>query len=164
MEQEAKEHHWFECKVNFDKTAETSGVLVNTSECYLVEAVNFTDAEVRATVRAMEASEHSSDIVVESVKRVRIAEFVGEVAPTGKDKWFKAKVNYLTIREDGTVKRKGTRWMVRAKSLFDAFNFVAMAINSAAFDIEAASLSTTDIVDVLPVYEHDTSELVPQIN
>ena len=39
-------YEWFECKIKYEKTLE-SGLLKKVTEPYLVDAINFTEAEKR---------------------------------------------------------------------------------------------------------------------
>lgn len=84
---------WFECKVRFDKTLET-GLMKKVTETYLVDALSFTEAE-RRFIEEM-TPYISGEFTVTDIKRARLA-YVFESEDAAADRWFKAKVAYITL-------------------------------------------------------------------
>lgn len=93
-------NNWYECKVKYEKTLET-GTQKKVAESYLVDAMSFTEAENRII------EEMTPFIVgefeVAAVKKARISELF--IDPEG-DKWYRAKVMFITIDEKTGVEKK----------------------------------------------------------
>ena len=108
---------WFECKVRYDKTLE-DGIIKRTMETYLVDAFSFTEAEKRfiAEIEPFVSGEY----MVTDIKRAKISELF-ESDDSLADRWFKAKVAFVTIDEKtGKEKRAAQTMMVQAIDLRDA--------------------------------------------
>ena len=88
-------HEWFECKIKYEKQQD-NGALKKVSEPYLVDALNFTEAERRITEEI--APFMTGEFQVSDIKRARFAELF-EASEESADKWYKAKLIYLTIDE-----------------------------------------------------------------
>lgn len=82
----------FEVGVRMERTLE-NGTLSKALEQYVVDALTFTEAEA-SIIR--EASVYGTITDIATIKRSRCTELVGDGS---KEKWFKAKVNYITINE-----------------------------------------------------------------
>ena len=103
---------WFECKVKYDKTME-DGLIKSTTETYLVDAISFTEAEKRF-IEEIEPF-MVGEFIVTDIKRARLSE-VMESEDLTDDKWFKARVAYITIDEKkGTEKRTVQSILIQAK-------------------------------------------------
>ena len=99
---------WFECKVKYDKMSE-NGMPKAVTEPYLVDALSFTEAEARITEEITPFI--SGDYKVTAVKRTNTAEiFWAEDAES--DKWYKVKVNFVTIDEKTGVEKKTANYMM----------------------------------------------------
>ena len=88
-------NEWFECKVRYDKTMET-GLLKKVTETYVVEALSFTEAE-RRFIEEMRPL-ISGEFIVTDIKRAKLTELF-ESIDAAADRWFKAKVAYITLDE-----------------------------------------------------------------
>ena len=64
-------YEWFECKIKYEKTLE-SGLQKKVTEPYLVDAINFTEAEKRIIEEI--APFMSGEFQVSDIKRARFAE------------------------------------------------------------------------------------------
>ena len=62
---------WFECKIKYERTME-NGMLKKVNEPYLVDALNFTEAERRITEEI--APFMMGEFQVSDIKRARFAE------------------------------------------------------------------------------------------
>ena len=103
---------WFECKVKYDKTME-DGLIKSTTETYLVDAISFSEAEKRF-IEEIEPY-MAGEFVVTDIKRARLAELM-ESEDLTDDKWYKARVAYITIDEKkGTEKRAVQSILIQAK-------------------------------------------------
>ena len=79
---------WFECKVKYERTMQ-DGALKKVCEPYLVEALNFTEAERRIIE---EVSPYiSGEFEVTNITRARFAE-IFETLEDSADKWYKARL------------------------------------------------------------------------
>ena len=136
-------HNWFECKVKYEKTAD-DGKIVKVSEAYLIDALTFTEAEER-TIEEMKPF-ISGEFEVSNIKRTRISEmFFNE----NGDKWYRSKVNFITIDEEKAIeKRVGQTMMVQASDMKDALNGIIEGMKGTLADYEIASITETLIMDV----------------
>jgi len=136
-------HNWFECKVKYEKTAD-DGKIVKVTEAYLIDALTFTEAEER-TIEEMKPF-ISGEFEVSNIKRTRISEmFFNE----NGDKWYRSKVNFITIDEEkGIEKRVGQTMMVQASDMKDALNGIIEGMKGTLADYEIASITETLIMDV----------------
>ena len=167
----------YECSVRFDKVQE-SGLVKKVTEVYLVDAFTFTEAETRIVKEISQYASGELDVV--AIKRTNYSEIVydkfnlnskteAEVQKmTGQntqaseyaDKWFKAKVNYITIDEK-TKKEKKTavNFIINAGSIKAAHDTLVQHMQGTMMDYEIATLDETRIMDVY-VYSADGSQSI----
>ena len=139
---------WFECKVRYDKTLET-GLLKKVTESYLVDALSFTEAEERflQEIEPMMSGEYS----VSDIKRAKISELF-ESIDTTDDKWYKAKLQFITIDEKTEKeKRSNVTYLVQAKSLARALRYIDEVMGKTMIDYDVVGLNETKLMDV---FEH----------
>jgi tRNA-binding EMAP/Myf-like protein len=138
-------HTWFECKIKYEKTIE-EGKVANVGETYLVDALSFTEAEARI-IKEMTPF-ISGEFEVANIRRMRISEmFPGENA----DKWYRCKVNYITLDEEkGVEKRTAVSMLVQANDLKEACEALIEGMKGTLADYEIASIAETTIMDVYP--------------
>lgn len=134
---------WFECKVKYDKLAE-NGQQKTVTEPYLVDALSFTEAEARIIEEITLFI--SGEFKVTAVKRTNIAEIFWNEAG---DRWYKVKVNFITIDEKTAVEKKTANFiMVQAEDFKSAFENFMAGMKGTMSDFEIASISETLIMDV----------------
>ena len=134
---------WFECKVKYDKNRGDATVK-SVSESYLVDALSFTEAEARI-IEEMQVY-ISGEFKVDSVKRVRMSEIFFD---EDGDKWYKAKVNFITIDErKGVEKRTSCYMYVQASEFAKALQNLMEGMKGTMSDFEIASITETMILDV----------------
>lgn len=136
---------WFECKVRYDKTLE-DGIIKRTMETYLVDAFSFTEAEKRfiAEIEPFVSGEY----MVTDIKRAKISELF-ESDDSLADRWFKAKVAFVTIDEKtGKEKRTAQTMMVQAIDLRDAVKNLDKGMAGTLGDYVIVSVAETKIMDV----------------
>ena len=85
--------NWFECKVRYDKMVE-QGIVKKVTESFLVDALSFTEAEAR--IIEEQTPFISGEFSVSAVKRTKISEIFRD---DRADKWYLAKVAFITIDE-----------------------------------------------------------------
>lgn len=134
---------WFECKVKYDKLAE-NGQQKTVTEPYLVDALSFTEAEARIIEEITPFI--SGEFKVTAVKRTNIAEIFWNEAGV---RWYKVKVNFITIDEKTAVEKKTANFiMVQAEDFKSAFENFMAGMKGTMSDFEIASITETLIMDV----------------
>lgn len=136
---------WFECVIKYDKVQE-NGMEKKVSESYLVDAISFTEAEARIIEEMTPFI--SGEFLVSGIKRSNISElFYNEVG----DKWFKCKVNFITLDEkSGAEKRTASYMLVYASTVDEADKNLKEGMKGTLADYEIESIKETKIMDVYP--------------
>lgn len=148
-------YKWFECKVKYDKQL-ANGEIKRTQETYLVDAQSFTEAESRIILEMKPYI--SGEFEVDTVKHIRVTEMFN-MYDKDADKWYKSKVNLITIDEEkGVEKRVGTMVYVKGADLRSALNALIAGMDKGAADYEVANIAETPILDVFEYAEMKKSE------
>ena len=135
---------WFETKVKYDKTMLDTGAIKSVTEPYLVDALSFTEAEARIT-KEMEPFV-SGDLTVTAVRKVR---FEDVLYHEGGDRWYKVKINMITIDEKtGAEKRSASFSLVQASEFKLALDYFLEAMKSVLFDFEIVNITEMAYIDV----------------
>lgn len=138
-------NEWYECSARYEKTLE-NGMTKFVSEPYLVEACSFTEAEKRFIEEITPFM--SGDFEVKAVKKCKIT----EMFPTNDvkaDKWYKAKLSFITLDEkNGVEKRTTMSMMVQASDFRDALKRLDDEMKGTMADYEITSITETKIMDV----------------
>jgi hypothetical protein len=138
-------HNWFECKVRYEKTGE-DGLPKKVTEPYLVDALSFTEAETRIMKEIQPFV--SGEFTVSNIRRARIAELFDN--PSG-DRWYRSKVNFVTLDEEKAIEKKtAVTMMVQAANLKDALTLLLERLSTTLSDWEIVALTETAIMDVYP--------------
>ncbi|MGN1260749.1 MAG: DUF4494 domain-containing protein, partial [Alloprevotella sp.] len=95
-------NEWFECKVKYEKTMD-DGKVKKVNEPYLVDAISFTEAEKRIIEEIKPFM--TGEFQVSDIKRARYAELF-ETAEESADRWFKAKLTFITLDEKSGAEKK----------------------------------------------------------
>lgn len=146
-------HNWFECKVKFEKTVE-EGKIISVNESYLVDALSFTEAEERI-IEEMKPF-ISGEFSVANIKRVKISEmFLTE----NGDKWYRCKVNYITLDEErGVEKKTPVNMMVQAVDIRHALERLIEGMKGSMADYSVVVITETNIMDVFKYGKAEASE------
>lgn len=137
---------WFECKIKYERTLE-NGVIKKIGESYLIDALNFTEAEERIVKEVTPFM--TGEFQVEDIKRVRFAE-IFETTADSADKWFKAKLTFQTLDEkSGKEKKSSHNVLVQAADLRDAVERIDEGMKGSMMDYEIASVVETALMDVI---------------
>lgn len=133
---------WIEVKVRYDKMTD-SGKTVKVTDPYLVDAVSCTEAEARVVE---EMTSFVNDFNVLNVGKTKISEiFWDEIG----DRFYKVKVNFITIDEkSGVEKRKASFILVQASTFTDALANFNNGMKGTMADYEIEAITETKIVDV----------------
>lgn len=135
--------NWFECKVRYDKMME-NGVVKKVNEPYLVDALSFTEAESR--IIKEQTPFISGDFSVSAVKRTKISEIFRDDTA---DKWYLAKVAFITIDEKtGAEKRSVSQILVAGSDFKNAYDNFVDGMKGTLGDYELVSLNETPLMDV----------------
>lgn len=138
-------NNWFECKVSYDKMME-NGMQKKVSEPYLVDALSFTEAEARIIEEIQPYI--SGEFTIADIKRVKYSEiFFNE----NGDRFFKAKIFFITLDEKSGAEKKTTvQMLAQASDLKDALSVVEQGMAGTMADYTIASLAETAIMDIFP--------------
>ena len=134
---------YFECKVKYDRTLET-GAQKTVTEPYLVDALSFTEAEARITEEVQPFT--TGEFAVTAVKKVKFDDiFFHE----GGDRWYKVKINMITIDEKTAAEKKtASNSLVQASSFKEALEVFLQGMSGILFDYEIAAITETPLMDV----------------
>lgn len=136
----------FEVGVRMERTLENGGQ-AKVLEQFVVDALSFTEAEASTT---KEVSVYGTITDIVTIKRSRCTELIGD---DSKEKWFKAKVNYITLNEKtGKEKKTPNYYFVNANTITDAKKSVDDFFRATLIDYSIATLDETKVLDV---FRHD---------
>ena len=143
---------WFETKVRLDKTQE-DGTQKKVTELYVVEAMSFTEAEAKIIAVAKDYT--SGDFSVKNITPTSYHEiFFSENEKD--DKWYKAKLQFITIDEKTEKEKHQTVfYLVQGSSTESAQKNIAEVMNGTMIDYTIVSIVETNILDV---FEHTDNE------
>lgn len=136
---------WFECKVKYEKTLE-NGLVKKATDTYLVDAVNFTEAEKRIIEEVSPFM--TGEFQVADIRRARYAELFW-TSEESADRWFKAKLIFITLDEkSGAEKKTSHVVLAQAADLRAAVRRIDEGMKGSLMDYTIASVSETPILDV----------------
>ena len=140
-------HTWFECKIRYEKIME-NGLQKKVNEPYLVDAINFTEAEARIIEEMTPFI--SGEFIVADIKRANYSELF-PCEEEAADRWFKCKLLFITLDEkSGAEKKTSTQILVQAADLRDAVKKLDGGMKGTMADYQIASVAETAIMDVYP--------------
>ncbi|MBR4367098.1 MAG: DUF4494 domain-containing protein [Bacteroidaceae bacterium] len=140
-------NNWFECKVQTQKQLD-SGKIQKTVEPYLVDALNFTEAEARIIKEVSPFC--NGEMTVTDIKRVKYSELF-QTTDSDADKWYKVKCNFITFDEKTqTEKKQASLMLVQASSLKDALKRFEEGMKGSMMDYVVAMVQETNLLDVYP--------------
>lgn len=144
----------YECGVRYERTME-NGMTKKVTELYLVDACSFAEAEGRITKEMKPYISGDFDVV--SIKRTNYSEIVENGADSA-DKWFKAKLMFVTLDEKTAKEKKLTVYfIVKASDINNAHTVVVGHMKGSVMDYEIATLDETKIMDLFR-YKVNTSD------
>jgi hypothetical protein len=138
-------HNWFECKIRYEKTME-NGMAKKVNEPYLVDALNFTEAEARIIEEIRPFI--TGEFIVSDIKRANYSELFSSDEEAA-DRWFKCKLMFITLDErSGAEKKTSVQILVQAADLRDAVKKLDEGMKGTMADYQIASIAETAIMDV----------------
>lgn len=137
---------WYKITVKGFNQNPDGGREKGVSEQYLFDAVNFTEAETRAT---KELTPYYSSFEVKKIDPVKMSElFLNE----NGDKYFKCKVNYITLNEKTGKEKKTPAYIyVQASDTKSAEAVLTEGMKGTVLDWVCESIAETKILDVFRV-------------
>ena len=160
--------NWYQVKARLDRE-QSNGGIKSVSEIYLVKTLTFGMAE-RAVLEEV-AKRTYGEVDVVSIARKNFSEVIidtgtaskidGEArqmlgqtnASTEADKWFKCKVNFLSIDEkSGKEKKTAHHFLVKANSALTAHQLVDEFMQSSLSTYEVEQIDDTKILEVFEVH------------
>ena len=139
-------NNYFECKVTFFKTLE-NGKEKKVTECYIVNAVSFTDAEAKVI-------HHVQDVItglfeVKSIRKYKVAEIVNKTN-LDDSRYFKCKLNFITLDEkSGAEKKTAVYMLVDAETLDKAKALLVEYMKGTMADYFIEKIEETKIMAVI---------------
>ena len=131
----------FECTVRYDKTLD-DGTNKKVTEAVIIDAQSFSEAEARAISETSQLTRGEAEVL--AIKRSSITEVHSAVDEAGSDKFFKAKIVYITIDEKtAKVKRQPAYILVYAADIDKAHRAVVNIMQTSVVDYEIATLDET---------------------
>ncbi len=139
---------WYETKVKYDRMMDNGG-LKTASEQYVVDAVSFTEAETQILkeMKTYVSGEFKiTNIVESSYKEIFFSDKGSD------DKWYKVKLQFLTIDENSEKERRQTiYYLIQAATLPLAVKYLEAEMAETVTDYTIMSIAETAIMDV---FEH----------
>lgn len=133
----------FECGIRYDKTM-GNGMRKKVTELYIVDALSFTEAESRIIEEMTPVIGCRFQVVSE-----KITKYSELVDTADGDRWYKAKVNFITLDESGGKgKRLAFFYLIYAKDIEHARIRLMEHMKGSIADWECESLQETKIMDV----------------
>jgi hypothetical protein len=148
---------WFSCKVKYQRIDE-HGKQSRANETYLVEAINFTEAETRI-FEMMEQYGHG-DIIVAGITKTNFSEIINY---DDGQYWYKAKVQWEDVSDDsGKVSKITNYLLVAANSVKQTYERVEEAMENMMVPIEIPAISLSPVLDVFPLFtEEEENTQIP---
>lgn len=132
---------FYEIKISYTRqTGEDNPAAVK--ETYLVEGLTCADVENRLIEEIKPLI--SGEWEVKSCKQVQFYDLIPN--PEG-DRWYKARVEMITVEDNGKETRKAVSIYVQAGNVTDANKTLQQALNN--LDCEVVSITRSPILEVL---------------
>ena len=117
-------------------------------ESYLVDALNFTDAEARITREVSPFC--NGQLEIKNITPAKIDElFINDA--DNADKWYKVKCNFITLDEKTQTEKRSSHYMlVQAANFRGALDRFEEGMKGTMADFEIAAIQETNLLDVFP--------------
>ncbi|MEN9301985.1 MAG: hypothetical protein RL264_414 [Bacteroidota bacterium] len=143
---------WFTVKVKYTKQLE-NGTFKRVSEPYLLAAMTFTDAEARIYEEL--GSTIRGEFTVTGIARTDIHDIFQY---DDADTWFKAKVTYDKIDDEGDKKKVvAQNFLVSAANVKEAYDRIQESLSTLMIDFQVPSITVSPIVEIFPYREEDVA-------
>lgn len=139
-------NEWFECKIKYERTMD-NGLIKKVNEPYLVDALNFTEAERRIIEEITPYMTGAFE--VSDIKRARYGELFEAHNDDSADKFFRAKLAFITLDEKSGKEKKTTQnVLIQASDLRDSIKRLDEGMKGSMMDYTIVSVTETAIMDV----------------
>ncbi len=136
---------WFECKVVMD-VMQDDGTTKPQPFVYLVDALNFTEAESRIIEEVKPYTSGKLDVT--GIKRVKYSEIFPSDSDTA-DRWYKVRCLFITLDEKTqTEKEIANNMLVQAATFHEAVENFGRGMKGTLMDYRIAAVQETKIMDV----------------
>ena len=150
---------WFEVGIRYEKTM-GDGMKKKVTEKYLVDALSFSEAEVRIVEQMAPLISGGMRVVTEAIANV------AEVFANNKeeaDTWYKLKVAFITLNEKtGKEKKEYKNMLVQSTSTNDAEKDLQVFMKGTLADYRIEKVEETKLMDVL--FYNEEGEILKFLN
>lgn len=144
--------NWFTCKVKYQKI-DSNGKMSRAAETYLVDAINFTEAEKR--IFELMEQYISGEMEVIGITRSNYTEIFHY---DSGQYWFKAKVSWSVFDEKSSKETKvNNQMLVSADSVREAYDRISENLETMLGPVEISSVALSPILDVFPLFNSNDS-------
>lgn len=145
---------WFTCKVKYQKI-DDHGKMSRASETYLVDAINFTEAE-RRVFEIMEKY-MNGELEVVGISKANYTEIFNY---DDGQYWYKAKVGWSIFDENSSKETKvSNQMLVSANSVREAYDRIAENMETMLVPVEISAIALSPILDVFPLFESEKEDI-----
>lgn len=138
-----------------------NGLVKKVNEPYLVDALNFTEAERRIIEEITPFM--TGEFEVSDIKRARYAELFEAPGDDSADRFFRAKLVFITLDEkSGKEKKTSQNVLVQASDLRDSIKRIDEGMKGSMMDYTIASVTETMIMDVFHYVQTKPGEDKPE--
>ena len=138
-----------------------NGLVKKVNEPYLVDALNFTEAERRIIEEITPFM--TVEFEVSDIKRARYAELFEAPGDDSADRFFRAKLVFITLDEkSGKEKKTSQNVLVQASDLRDSIKRLDEGMKGSMMDYTIASVTETMIMDVFHYVQTKPGEDKPE--
>lgn len=143
---------WYQVKARLERVQE-NGSQKMVSENYLVQAFSFGMAEKAIQEEIAQSATGEFDIV--AVARKNYSEVIG-CSLGNSDKWYRCKVNFVTLNESSGKEVKTSKYfLVQSSSALTAHKAVDEFMKGSVSDYEIEQVDETKILEVFYVTSKD---------
>lgn len=136
---------YIESNVKYERMTD-NGALKKVTERYVVEALNFAEAENRLMEEVSCFS--SGEFQVWDMKRTQFME-IFETTDESADKFFKVKISIITLDEESGKERKtSATLLVQASDIPNALDRMRESMKDYMLDFDIVNVADTKIMDV----------------
>lgn len=143
-----KTAEWYECKIQYLKTMDDGKGKIVT-EAYVVDALSFTEAEARFIEQMKPYLSDGGKVVAMGIARYSEIFFSEDEKD---DRFFKAKVQSVTLDSAGREKKTTIYYLVQARDIETARRYTTKQLEGSIMDFSITGLHETQIIDI---FEHD---------
>ena len=138
-----------------------NGLVKKVNEPYLVDALNFTEAERRIIEEITPFM--TGEFEVSDIKRARYAELFEAPGDDSADRFFRVKLVFITLDEkSGKEKKTSQNVLVQASDLRDSIKRLDEGMKGSMMDYTIASVTETMIMDVFHYVQTKPGEDKPE--